>query len=113
MGLEVRVNLYTGRQESTSISYHGREGVNTFTSSQNREFSRQNNRIARGCAREFLRFGQCYRPSIRIKRRGKSSSLHSKKNLLLGRCGFIVSDIISGGLLGYLGPFYLALGANR
>jgi len=28
-------------------------------------------------------------------------------------CGFFVSDIISRGLLGYLGPFYLALGANR
>jgi len=28
-------------------------------------------------------------------------------------CGFFVSDIISEGLLGHLGPLYLALGANR
>ena len=39
-----------------------------------------------------------------FKRRGKSSSLHSKKIFLLGGCGFFVSDVISGGLLGHLGP---------
>ena len=42
------------------------------------------------------------------KRRGKSSSLHSKKIFCLG-----VSDVISGGLLGHLGPLCLVLGANR
>jgi len=36
-----------------------------------------------------------YRPGKSLKRRGKSSSLHSKKNFLLGGCGFFVSDIIS------------------
>jgi len=36
-----------------------------------------------------------------------------KKNFLPGGCGFFVSDVISGGLLGRLGPFCLALGANR
>jgi len=30
----------------------------------------------------------------------------------LGGCGFFVSDIISEGLLGHLGPVYLALGPN-
>jgi len=54
-----------------------------------------------------------YRPGKSLKRRGKSSSLHSKKNFLLGGCGFFVSDVISGGLLGHLGPLCLALGANR
>jgi len=34
-----------------------------------------------------------------------------KKNFAWG-CGFFVSDIISGGLSGHLGPLYLALGAN-
>jgi len=34
-----------------------------------------------------------------------------KKNFLLG--GFFVSDVISGGLLGHLGPLCLALGTNR
>jgi len=48
-----------------------------------------------------------------VKRRGKSSSLHSKKIFLLGGCGFFVSDVISGGLLGHLDPLCLALGTNR
>jgi len=54
-----------------------------------------------------------YRPDKSLKRLGKSSSLHSKKIFLLGGCGFFVSDVISGGLLGHLGPLGLALGANR
>jgi len=37
----------------------------------------------------------------------------TRKNVLLGGCNFFVSDIISGGLLGHLGPLSLALGANR
>ena len=36
-----------------------------------------------------------------------------KKIFLLGGCVFFVSDVISGGLLGHLGPLCLALGANR
>jgi len=30
--------------------------------------------------------------------------LHLKKNFLVGGCGFFLSDIICGGLLGHLGP---------
>jgi len=52
------------------------------------------------------------KPGKSLKGRGKSSSLHSKKNFLLGNAGFFVSDVISGGLLGHLGPLCLALGAN-
>jgi len=51
-----------------------------------------------------------YRPGKSIKKRGKSSRLHSKKKFFLGGCGLAVSDVISGGLLG---PLCLALGANR
>ena len=36
-----------------------------------------------------------------------------KKFFCLGGAGFFVSDVISGGLLGNLGPLCLALGANR
>jgi len=62
---------------------------------------------------EFLWSGKCYRPSQKLKRRGKSCGLHLKKNFWLGGCGFFVSDVLSGGLLGHLGPLCLALGANR
>jgi len=57
--------------------------------------------------------GMLYRPSKSLKRRGKCSSLHLKKYFLLGGCGFFLSDVISGGLLGHLGPLCPALGANR
>jgi len=67
---------------------------------------------ARGFAWEFLWSGMLYRPGNSLKRRGKSSSLHSKKIFLLGGFGLFVSDVISGGLLGHLGPLCLALGAN-
>ena len=43
---------------------------------------------ARGFAREFLRSGMLYRPDKSLKRRGKSFSLHSKKNFLLGGAFF-------------------------
>jgi len=39
---------------------------------------------AHGFAREFLRSGMLYRPGKYLKRRGKSSNLHSKKIFLLG-----------------------------
>jgi len=68
---------------------------------------------AHGFAQEFIRSGMLYRPGKSLKRHGKSSRLHLKKNFLLGGCGFFVSDVISGGLLGHLGPLYLALGANH
>ena len=35
------------------------------------------------------------------------------KKYLVGVCGFFVSDVISGGLLGHLGQLHLALGTNH
>jgi len=67
----------------------------------------------RGFAQEYLRSCSGCRPGWSVKRRGTSSGLHSKKNFLLGVCGFFVSDVISGGLLGHLDPLCLALGTNR
>jgi len=78
-----------------------------------RDFRKKKRLNARGFAREFLWSGMLYRPGKSPKRHGKSSSLHSKKYFLLGGCGFFVSDVISGGLLGHLGPLCLVLGANR
>ena len=51
-----------------------------------------------GFAGEFLRSGILYRPGKSLKRRGKSSNLHSKKNFLFRDCVFFVSDVISRGL---------------
>jgi len=88
-------------------------GVNTLASARIQGFSEKKRLNARGFAQEFLRSGMLYRPGKSLKRRGKSSSPLSKKIFLLGGCEFFVSDVISGGLLGHLGPFCLALGANR
>jgi len=44
---------------------------------------------ARGFVREFLCSCTGYGPGRSIKRRGKSSSLHSKKNFFLGGCEFL------------------------
>jgi len=75
-------------------------------------FSKKKHRNARGFACEFLRSGMLYRPGKSLKRCGKSSKSALEKNFLLGGCSFFVSDVISGGLLGHLGPLCLALGAN-
>jgi len=55
----------------------------------------------------------CSTDLVKVSRRGKFSSLHSKKKILFGWCRFFVSDVISGGILGHLGPLCLALGASR
>jgi len=67
---------------------------------------------ARGFAWEYLRSCTGYGPGQSVKRRGKSSSLHSKKFFSWG-CEFFVSDVITGGLLGHLGLLCLALGTNH
>jgi len=87
--------------------------VNSLASGCFRGFSEKKCLNACGFAREFIWSGMLYRPGKSLKRRGKSSSLHLKKIFLLGECGFFVSDVITGGLLGHLGPLCLALGANR
>jgi len=68
---------------------------------------------ARGFAQEYLCSSTGYIPGRSVKRHGKSSGLHSKKNFLLGGWSFFVSDVISEGLLGHLVPLCLALAANR
>jgi len=82
--------------------------LNTLVSARIRGFSKKKRLNAFGFAREFLWSDMLYWPGKSLKRRGKSFSLHSKKNFLLGGCGFFVSDVISGGLLGHLGPLRLA-----
>ena len=94
------------------VSIFARPPFNTLASTRIRGFLEKKRLNARGFAREFLWSGMLYRPGNSLKRRGKSSSLHSKKIFLLGGFGLFVSDVISGGLLGHLGPLCLALGAN-
>jgi len=36
----------------------------------------------------------------------------TRKKFFVWGCGLFVSDVISGGLLGHLGPLFLALGTN-
>jgi len=86
--------------------------MNTLTSRLIQVVCKKNSWITRGFAREYLYSCTGYRPDRNVKRRGKSCSLHSKIFFPLG-CRFFVSDVISGGLLGHLGPLCLALCANR
>ena len=53
------------------------------------DFRKKKRLNARGFAQKFLRSGMLYRPSKSLKRRGKSSSLHSKKIFCLGGAGFL------------------------
>jgi len=57
---------------------------NSLASARMHGFSEKKRLNARGFAWEFLRSSTFYRPRKSLKRRGKSSSLHSKKNFLLG-----------------------------
>ena len=50
---------------------------------------------------------------VEVSKYAASLLVCTQKNFLLGGCGFFVSDVISKGLLGHLGPLYLALGTNR
>ena len=46
---------------------------------------------------------------VEVSKDAASFLVCTQKNFfLVGGCGFFVSDIISGGLLGHLGPLYLA-----
>jgi len=54
-----------------------------------RGFSEKKRLNARGFAREYLRSCTGYGPGRSLKRRGKSSSLYSKKNFCLGVAAFL------------------------
>jgi len=65
-----------------------RENINTLASGCFRALLKKNCLNARGFAREYLRSYTGYGPGRRVKRCGKSSSLHSKKIFCLGGCVF-------------------------
>ena len=85
-------------------------GLNSLAYAWFRGFLEKKRLNTRGFAQEFLWSGMLYRPGKSLKRRGKSSSLHSKKIFCLGGFGFFVSDIISGGHLGPPWPTLLGHG---
>jgi len=53
------------------------------------DFQKKQRLNACGFAREYLRSCMGYGPGQSVKRRGKSSSLHSKKIICLGSTGFL------------------------
>ena len=61
---------------------------NTSAFGRFRGFSEKKRLNARGFGREYLLSCTDYGPGQSVTRHGKSSSLHSKKNFLLGGCGF-------------------------
>jgi len=50
---------------------------------------------------------------VEASKDGASHLVCTRKKFLLGGCRFFVSDVISGGLSGQLGPLCLALNANH
>jgi len=50
---------------------------------------------------------------VKVSKGTASLVVCTKKNFLVGGCGFFVSDVIKRGLFGYLGKLHLALGANH
>ena len=55
----------------------------------------------------------CSADLVKVSKDAASLLVCTQKYFLLGGYGFFVSDVISGGLLGHLGPLCLTLGANR
>ena len=64
-------------------------GFNTLASSRKRGLKKQQHQNARGFAWELLCSCMGYKPGWSVKRRGKSSRVHSKKNFLVGGAGFL------------------------
>jgi len=92
------------------VSIFARPPFNSLASGWFRGFSEKKRLNTCGFALEFIWCSMLYKPDKSLKTRGKSSSLHLKKNFLLGGCSFSVSDVISGGFLGHLGPLCLPWG---
>ena len=63
--------------------------LNSLASGRFRGFRKKKRLNARGFAWEFLRSCMLYKPGKTLKRRGKSSSLHSKNFFCLGVAVFL------------------------
>jgi len=50
--------------------------------------------------------------TIKSSKDSESLVVCTWKKFLVGGCGFVVSNVLSGGLLGHLGQIHLALGSN-
>jgi len=55
----------------------------------------------------------CSTDPVKVLKNTASLLVCTRKIFLLGGCGFFVSDVVSKGFLGHLGPLCLALGANH
>ena len=86
--------------------------INTLASGRKRGFSNRNTATHVTLRRNY---SAPLRVTDLVEASKDAASLPecNRKKFLVGRCGFFVSDVISGRLLGPLGPLYLALGANR
>jgi len=55
----------------------------------------------------------CSTDPVKVSKDAVSLLVCTRKKIFAWGARFFVSDVISGGLLDHLGPFCLALGANR
>jgi len=55
----------------------------------------------------------CSTDPVKVSKDAASLLVCTRKKFFAWGMRFLVSDVINGGLLGYLGPLCLALGTNR
>ena len=86
---------------------------NTLASGHFRGFLRKNTETHMTLQRNFSGPVSATDPVKGSKDVASLVACTQKKIFLGGGCRFFVSDVISRGLLGHLGPLHLALGSNR
>jgi len=84
--------------------------VNFFTSGKFRGFLNKTNGSHVACMSVTL--GSTVEESCSKAQKTRQVLQFAMKIFFGWGCGFFVSDITSGGLLGHLGPLHLALGPN-
>jgi len=86
---EYREFALINQRQATCKIHRSISCLNSSAPGRFRDFQKEKRLNACGFAREFLWSGMLHRPGKSLKRRGKSCSLHSKTNFLLGDAFFL------------------------
>jgi len=100
------------RYKNTTLYSDVALSINTLASGRFRGFSRKNTETQVALSGNFSSL-VCATDPVKGSKDAASLLVCTRKNVLPEGCGFFVSYVISEGLLGHLGPLYLALGTKR